>query len=370
MHFGPIHIMIFRFLLIALLFASCSQNEKETIHSGVDYAEILSITEGDGYYQVDIHNPWMPGKLLQRLILIDGSTSEALPDGQQVRIPLSRSLVMTTVHCSLLEELGCLDNISSVCDAPYINSSTLKDRIATGCVVDCGNSVSPSIEKIITVRPDAILMSPYEYNDLTKLDNLNIPIIMCADYMETTPLGRAEWIKFYALLFGAKEKGDSIFSEVAASYNSMKSKVSAVTFRPLVLSEKCMGSQWYVPGPKSTFARMYLDAGADSPFPDRHSRKGSLCMSPEQVLHDAQKADVWLLKSDADITLQSLAAERNIYTQFQPYKTRNVWCCNTMTTAFYEKVPFHPDLLLADLIRIFHPEVAVPGENVFYFKAR
>lgn len=358
-------------LLTGWMFSSCVSEKKGIVlESKMQYADLLSITEESEYYKVDIINPWDTTRLLQQLILTDDIDKPGLPDGIRVKIPLQNSLVMTAVHCSLLEELECSDAISSVCDAGFINSPILKAQIESGRVVDCGNSMIPSMEKIISVRPDAMLISPYEKNNLAKLENLRIPIVMCADYMETTPLGRAEWMKFYGILYGSKELSDSLFHAIEERYLSLKSVVSKVTNRPSVLSEKRMGQVWFVPGVRSTIGHLYADAGASNPFAGMESRNGSVSLSPEQVLQHAKDADVWLLKSDKDIGLRSLAEENPIYQQFSSYQSCNVWTCNTMESYYYEKAPFHPDLLLADFIRIFHPELKIPGDNTFYFKTR
>ena len=358
-------------LLAVWMFSSCvPENKGVFLKNKMSYADLLSITEEEGYYKVDVINPWDTTRLLQQLILTDDVDKPGLPEGTKIMIPLRKSLVMTAVHCSLLEELGCSDAVSSVCDAEFINSPKLKVRIKYGRVVDCGNSMIPSIEKIISVRPDAMLLSPYEQNNLTKLENLRIPIILCADYMETTPLGRAEWMKFYGILYGRKELADSLFLATEERYQNLKSTIRKIGSRPAVLSEKRMGQAWFVPGARSTVGHLYSDAGASNPFSGMESRNGSVPLSPEQVLQHAKGTDIWLLKSDKDITLRSLGEENPIYQQFYPYQSRNVWSCNTMDTYFYEKAPFHPDLLLADFIRIFHPELEIPGENVFYFKTR
>ena len=177
-------------------------------------------------------------------------------------------------------------------------------------------------------------------------------------------------MKFYGILYGRKELADSLFQATEERYQNLKSTIRKVGSRPAVLSEKRMGQAWFVPGARSTVGHLYSDAGASNSFSGMESRNGSVPLSPEQVLQQAKGADIWLLKSDKDITLRSLGEENPIYQQFYPYQSRNVWSCNTMDTYFYEKAPFHPDLLLADFIRIFHPELEIPGENIFYFKTR
>lgn len=360
---------------IALCMTACAPNEEKLIAERMEYARLLSLKSYDGYEVAEIVNPWDTTRLLQRLILVHDSCAASisrdnLPQGTIVNIPLKKSLVATTVHTSLLNEMGCVESIAAVCDAQYVNIEALKDRLAKGLVTDCGNAMAPDIEHIIAASPDGMLLSPYENIDLQKLENLNIPIIQCADYVETSPLGRAEWIKLYGLIYGVADKADSIFRATRQRYEELKSRVEGVSQRPTVLSDIRYGQVWYVPSDSSTVGQLYKDAGAINPFAGMGERNGSIALSPEQVLQKAHDADIWLVKTDRDFTVTSLGNENEMHRQFKAYRSGQVWACNTLTTRFYEEEPFHPERLLADFIRIFHPELNLDGENVYYKKIK
>ena len=364
-------VMILAMSIIALIaMTSCEGKNEAPGLKPMDHATLLSIEDGDGYAVARIKNPWDTTRLIQTLVLTDDVTRSDLPEGTRIKVPVSHTLVMTTVHSSLMREMGCLDAIAGVCDPEYLTVRELQESVRKGQVADCGSSMSPSIERIMALHPDAILLSPYEKMDLKKLQNTGIPIIQCADYMEKTPLGRAEWIRFYGLLTGRRAVADSIFNATHKRYEELKAVAGKARKKPTVLSDMRYGQIWYVPSATSTIGQMYNDANAANPFTDKDMTAGSIPMSPEQVLIKARHADIWMIKTGQDVTKQTLDNDNPIYKEFDAYRTGNIWTCNTMTTAFFDEVPFHPDYLLADFIRIFHPELNIPGKNRYYTKAK
>lgn len=170
----------------------------------MEYAGQITVDSCEHYVWVKVRNPWDTAKILHSYVLVarDSCLPASLPEGTVVRTPLSKALVYSSVHCSLLMELGALHRIGGVCDLQYINIPAIRERCASGQMTDAGNSVNPDIERIIEMRPDAILLSPFENNGgYGRIEKLGIPIIECADYMESSPLGRAEWMRFFGLLF-------------------------------------------------------------------------------------------------------------------------------------------------------------------------
>ena len=364
------------FLLLLLLCVGCktkdrSQSDKSGATVAMRYAEQIQIDSCDGYWSVRVRNPWDTAKILHTYILVEQGRElpDNLPSGTLVRTPLRKSLIYSSVHCSLLVELDALDCIGGVCDLQYIYHPAVRTRCAEGRIVDAGNAMSPDLEKVIDLHPDAVLLSPFENSGgYGRIEKLGIPIIECADYMETSPLGRAEWMRFFGLLFGRKQQADSLFAEVEKRYASLKSLVDTVSVRPTVLSELRNGSAWYTPGGHSTIGRLSADAGAAYVWAD-DTRSGSVPLSFETVFDRGRNADFWLFKYNetVDKTLTSLRAEYAPYAGFRAFQTGRVFACNTGKVPFYEETPFRPDWLLKDLILVFHPE-CLPGETARYFK--
>lgn len=335
------------------------------------YARYLSLHDCGDYIRADIRNPWDTTKTLHSYILLPESSElpATLPEGTIIRIPLKNALVYSTVHQSLVGELGANEAIGGICDRQYIHDDALLGRISSGDVTDCGSSYGPDMERIISLRPDAILLSPYEDSgNYGKLGRMGIPLIEGADYMETTPLGRMEWVKFYGLLFGRHAQADSLFAAIEHDYLSLKALTDTIGSHPKVLLDGIYGNSWYVPTAGSTMGTFIRDAGGTNPF-DNAGNAASVGLSGERVLHEAGDADVWIVRytQATDKTLRELAADNPIYRQFKPLKEGRVYGCNTDRIRYYEETPFHPHLLLRDLIGVIHPGLAGTDSVARYF---
>ena len=355
----------------ALLFSSCGARggaasvltDGDTI--ALRYADNLTLVAYPDYTVATLRNPWDTLKTLHTYILLpkEKSLPEHLPQGTVVRTPLSKSVIYSSVHCGLIDKLGAFGSIGGICDLKYIKLPAVQEGVAKGTIADCGDGMNPDMEKIIDLHPDAILLSPFENSGgYGRVEKLNIPIIECADYMETSALGRAEWMRFYGLLFGTALQADSLFAEVDSCYQHLKMRAALSSVSLSVLSELKSGSAWYVPGGRSTMGRLFQDACGRYAFAD-DTHSGSVPLAFETVFDKAGDADVWIVKynRDRDMTYSDLQADYIGYTGFKAFKNRNVYGCNTAKVPFYEETPFRPDYLLADLIQILHPEIGDSG---------
>ena len=360
------------------------------------YAQLLTIVSHDeqGYTEVKVHNPWKEGTELHRYILVpkgkEGDATMAKLAGQAhgegkaaatlgvktdtVRTPLESNLVFTAPHCQLLTELGCQNAITGVCDKDYINIPDIKSRAQADAkvahpIMDCGSSMQPDIERIIALHPEALLISPFENNGgYGKLDKLRIPIIETADYMETSPLGRAEWIKLYGLLLSSS-KADSLFSAIEKEYLQLKAEAAKLPLGLSILTERKTGNVWYVPGGKSTMGILLRDAHAKYIFADdQHS--GSLSMSPEQIIAKGNQVDVWAFKyfGGNALTRQDLLAEYQGYQALKAFRTGTVYETNTSCEPYFELTSFHPEILLREFTILSHPEAGDKFGKLRFYK--
>lgn len=362
---------LFVFLALVLV-ASCTSGNVAPLPSDGDtipmrHAKNITMVRYGDYVRVEMLNPWTKDGSLATYVLADkhADAPEWLGQAVLVRTPLDNALVFAAVHCDLLVELGAERCIGGVCEKQYVSSLTKS-------VVDCGNGMSPNLERIIQLRPDAMLVSSFENNPgYDKLGQMGVPIIQCAEYMEETALGRAEWMKFFGLLAGKGQEAEAQFDALEARYDSLKSLAQSVSSRPRIVSETLYGNIWYQPGANSTIGQIYADAGAQTAFP-QHQQSGSVPLSAEQVLVDAHDAELWLVRYDAPTpkTLRQLASEAPIYSQFDALRNGNVWGCNTTATRFYEQSPFHPDRLLSDIIQIAHPELHLQTPMHYYHRLK
>ena len=434
------NIYIFGALLALLVLTAC-QGGKTTAGEAEEgdtlkmkYAKLLTIVKygekgtassdkdaEDAEYQyaeVNVANPWKAGTLLHRYILIpkgeEGDktvtrlalqrTSGMGCTTDTVRTPVERSAVFIAPHCQLMYELGCQQAIRGVCDLNYINIPDVRKRAASAgkassgnassgnassgkassgnasaqnSIVDCGSSMAPDIERIIALKPEAILVSPFENSGgYGKLDKLHIPIIEAADYMESSPLGRAEWMKLYGMLFGKDKnisttvagkaseatlpascelKADSLFAKIEKEYLKLKAEAGKLPKGLSILTERKTGNVWYVPGGQSTIGILLKDANARYIFSDdKHS--GSLPMSPEQILAKGKQVDVWAFKyfGGAPLSQVQLLQEYDGYKALAAFSRGNIYQVDTSTVPYFELTSFHPELLLREFIILAH----------------
>lgn len=360
------------------LLQSCGGSSSNVINSKGEpiefrYASNIKMEEYDGFTFVKLRNPWDTLKTLQRLILLENG--QEMPDGFSdatvIRVPLKNSLVYSSVHNSLISELGKSDAIAGICDKEYIVDEKVKEGLQSGRIKDCGSSLSPNLEKIIQLSPDAVLLSPYENGGgESKINKFGIPIIECADYMEPSPLGRAEWMKFYGRLYDRASEADSLFSVTENEYQHLADLAKRSTEKPKVLFDRIYGQSWSVPGRKSTVGILINDAGGKNPF-DKYDIAGSVQLSPEKVVHEAGEADIWLIRYAREaMTLKDLKKEKPLYGLFKAYNEGKVYGSETINTNLFDDQAFHPQWVLRDMIRIIHPEIEIEEGRRYYEKIK
>lgn len=325
------------------------------------WADNLTVVEHPGFTEVTLINPWDTTKTLERLLLVDHDSvvPDNLPQGTLVRTPLRRIVAQSGLYASLLEELGGINAVVGVCGVNFVTMPSIKERINNGEIADCGNDMSPNVEQIVMVSPDALFMSPYEGVDNdSKLTALGIPIIPMADYMETSPLGRAEWMRLYGRLTGHGAEADSLFNIIASEYMRMSQLAKGASSRPTVLMDRVYSGLWDVPGKNSTTGCFIEDAGGINIFNDKTAAVSRL--APEEVLFKAHDADIWLIRYGmaAPLTMKDLGNENQLHKQIKAYREGNVYGCNTFAVDYFGEIPFHPHRLLGDMIRVFHPEIS------------
>lgn len=372
--------------LVVLLVVACQGGKTASGEGGdtlqMKYAELLTIVKhNDGAYtEAIIENPWKKGTTLHKYILVpkgnegDETVARLKDDIREnatlqmgshcdiVRTPLESNVVFTAPHCQLMYELGCKNAITGVCDKDYINIPDIKER------VDCGSSVQPDIERIIALKPEGLFISPFENSGgYGKLDKLHIPIIETADYMETSPLGRAEWMKFYGLLFKSEERSDSLFSSIEKEYLALKAEAAKLPQGLSILTERKMGSVWYVPGGKSTMGILLKDANAKYIFAD-DTHSGSLAYGPERILSKGTQIDVWAFKyfGGKALSKSDLLAEYEGYKALKTFNQNSIYQVDTSTQLYFELTSFHPEILLREFIILAHPKATQFGKLRFY----
>lgn len=332
-------------------------------------SQILTLVDFGDWILAEINNPWDSTSTLGRYALINWETeTPVIPDGlTKIEVPIRKCAVFSSVHGGIIEQLGVDSTVCAVADAAYFLSPAIRKGINSAKIADLGPSTSPSVEKIIAANPDIILTSPMENDDDRLLDNTGIKTVKMADYMEQSPLGRAEWIKLLGILFGCRDEAETHFKSVSDNYNKLRRMAEKASEKPKVITENMYSGVWYMPGGASYKATMFRDAGADYPWSDDRST-GSLPLSLAQVLHKAYDADVWILTTYGynlthETLLQTEPRSRNIKAF-----SDGLWTADTEIIPLFDEFPFNPDRLLSDYIYIFHPSLRDSVGQPRYFK--
>lgn len=321
-------------------------------------SRFLTVIDCGDYMVAQVFAPWSDSVPIGRYAIVkDEKMRDKVPDGYEVIVaPLKRSVVFSAVHTSAINDLGMLSAVKGVADgAYYLPDDTVTSLLKDGKMADVGSSISPSVEKLIDLEPDALLMSPYAGNDASNVNRMDVPVIYMADYLEPTPRARTEWIILLGELYGCREHALEMYEHTMNSYNYVKDIASRSEIKPKVIVDKPMSGTWYVPGGDSYLAKMIEDAGAYYPWSD-NSSEGSIALDVAAVLDRGADADIWLIRDVKDYNERDLSAELPRAESFRAFPSAT-YMCNTVMTPYYNLIAFHPDEVLAEFAAIFHPEL-------------
>jgi iron complex transport system substrate-binding protein len=340
------------------------------------YAQRFRVQRRGKIALLEVIQPWQNAGASFRYCLIPHGqpVPEQYRDRTIIRVPARRLVAMSTTYLPAVEMLGGVDNLAGVSRFADVSSDAIQRRIEQGRMVEVGPADNVNVEVMLDLHPDLVWTYGVSEGDLANyapLAKLDIPVVVTADYMEETPLGRAEWIKFFALFLDKEEEANKIFEGIETRYRALRAKARAATNKPKVMLESSYQGTWYVPGGRSYVAQFLADAGADYLWSADETR-GSLRLDLERVLEHASQADFWL-NTGRWKSVDDALAEDPRYWSFAPLRNGNIYNHNAKENAslandFFESGPAHPDVVLADMIKIFHPELVPDHELVWYRK--
>ncbi len=356
------------FALLLLSFVSCTRRSANTeAREGNLYAAGFTLTDSADCRIATVYSPWEKGKVMAIYRLTRGKAQKG-----EIHVPLSRINIASSTHAGFIDAIGCTRCISGVCNPEYIYTSL---DSCLGTIDDClnlGDGMSPSVERVLLSRPDAMMISTYAQGDAAakQLLKLNIPIIYNNEWMEHHPLARAEWIRFVAAFFCKEEFADSLFSATVERYKSLcrLAAESQKNGQKTIMSGQDFRGTWYVPSGSTYMGHLFRDACAAYHYAD-DPHEGSIPLTVEQAVQDfATEADVWVGASAA--TMEELKNADEKHTWFKAYQNGEVYNFHRRTTPsgandFWEKGVVCPDLILADLISILYHEV-LPDHQLIY----
>jgi len=298
-------LILLTFALIPLV--SCTnRNQQSSATAGIavsiQYAKGFSIEYTEDYKLVTVYNPWDTTRILQRYVLIEKGRPrpEHLPSGKVIEVPVNNIACFYSIDAAMLDLLGDLNKVKALAETRYVKIPVLRKGLDNGTIADIGESTALNIEALMNISPDIIIVSPFQNQGYGKLESTGIAIVENAGYMEQSPLGRAEWIRFVAAFVGKDKEAEQLMLHIAERYYALQQLATKAGYRPTILSELKYGPVWYVPGGNSYMAQLYRDAGSNYIWQD-DTHTGSLSFNFEMVYHLAENADFWVVKGDRRI---------------------------------------------------------------------
>lgn len=306
-------------------------------------------------------------------VLYRAKKPELGKDVYYVRVPVQKVACLSSVFVGFLDKLGVLTSLAAVDNMDFVSNATVNYLHAKGSVKELSKNGQLNIEETLLSQVQTIFTNPSgdARKDFDKrLTDIGIIPVVCADYYEMHPLGRAEWIKAFATFYGAEGRADSLFNKVRENYLALKNAADTCKYKPSVFTEKKTNDTWFVAGGKSSMAQLLNDAGADYLWKD-NGKTSPTAMNMEQVMQKALDADYWInlhLCNSADELFQL----DHRYEKFNAFKRGNLYNNNALTNAkggnaYWETGLCNPDEILKDLVKIFHPDL-LPGHQLKYYK--
>ena len=348
-------------LLVALVACAPKANENTEKAQGdnlMRYARNIVVYEKDYGYRVEVICPWDTTLSLGKFALVSDTTKSVGEELTKVKVPIESVVSFSATQWAVFLRLGEINRVKGILEGRFVTDSTMRSLLAQEKVYDIGTEAAADIERMIQIQPDILLYSPYFDGNQGGLNVTGAVLFPFADYMENTPLGRAEWIRVIGMLTGCEDKADAWFDDIERRYNALSTLCANVEQRPTVFSDLAFNGQWYVAGGRSYIARLFADAGADYIWKDNPST-ASVPMDAESILAKAQHADYWRVinSNPFPMTYESLGKESPVYPLFDAFKNHKIIVCDILSTGYFEQSQCEPDLLLADFIHFFHPEL-------------
>ena len=367
-------------LLLALLF-SCGNSQNKpgsnlvmggTADSAAmiapQYAKGFNVKYADNITLLEINDPENKEAEQFHFALVDKSYKGEIPNGYtRLNIPIRSAICMTSLQLSNFLKLDIPEMVVGITSTRHLHNQKMNQQLKEGKTHKIGIEGNFDNEVIIAINPDVIFISPFKRGGYDAIRNVEIPMIPHLGYKELTPLGQAEWIKVIGLLTGNASLANSTFEAIESRYNNLKSIVDTVKRRPTVFSGEMRGGNWYAVGGRSFLAQLFRDAGGDY-FLKENEESGGVTLDYETVYTNAAHADYWRIVNsfEGEYSYNVLKEQDERYTDFDAWKKHGVIYCNMKEVPFYERMPVEPEVVLADFIHVFHPDV-LPNHKPQYY---
>ncbi|WP_410879723.1 ABC transporter substrate-binding protein [Myroides sp. DW712] len=352
---------------------STQQANQHLQQAWITYAQGFTLSAYDDLYVVRITQPWVGAAEHFTYVLkrAQAEVPDSLQQYKQIQIPIQTIACTSTTHIPALAVLDEISTLTGFAGLDYISTEVVRNRIKEGQVRELGQNETLDVEAIVDIQPDVLMVFAMDNGNkaLQTIEQSGIPVLYNGDWTEQNPLGKAEWIKLFGVLYDKEKEANQFFDQIVANYTAAVKLVHSIVEQPTVLSGVMYGDAWYLPEGNSWAAKYFKDAKANYLWKETKG-VGSLALSFEQVLEKGQQADFWINPGHYE-SLRDLAAANPHYKQFDAFKNKKVYSFaptkgQTGGALFYEWGPLRPDWVLQDLLWILHPEVIPAYQPHFY----
>jgi iron complex transport system substrate-binding protein len=368
-------------LFLFLLFFACHSIHREGTPRGIftgtnQYALGFSVDRSNPITRLTVRNPWEKARNITfeyYLVPMDQAIPDSIADRNIIRTPVKRVICLSTSHLAFLDAMNELDKVTGISGSPYISNPAIKKGIQEGRIKDVGYGSNLNYEEIIRQKSDLVLVYGVDSEIsgfLNKFQDLGIPAVIMAEYLESTPLGKAEWMKFTASFFGKDKMADSLFSGIERRYLQLTGVAKELKEKPEVIVGLPYRDNWWIPGGASYLASLIEDAGGNymGRINDSHE---SYVVSMEDAIQLFSGADIWINTGMVTRKSEILTSEER-FSKLSFFESARIFNNNNRSTPaggmdFWESGTIQPDVLLGDLIRIFHPGV-LPQDTLIYYR--
>ncbi len=354
----------------------CAAAMPVSAEMSLQYAQGFGVEYFDGYKIVSVLAPGSGTRETLRYVLVQHGRKS--PDGfegvPRIRIPVRSLITTSTTHLPHIEKLDEVQSLVAVDNIKFVNSAAVKRRFAAGRISEIGRGRSIDMERVLMLRPDIVFIdAPSQDNAFHPLQQAGVTAVVNAAYAEPTLLGRVEWLKFVGVFFNKETLAAAQFDSVVARYRVRKALTRnlPVDKKPTVFVGSLWRGTWFMSGGKTYAAQLLEEAGADYLWADNESQR-SLSLDFETVYEEAHDAEYWITMRNEWGSRNDVVAEDERYGNFRAIKTGNVFNANARLNEhggndYWETGLIEPDVLLADLIKILHPDL-LPDHQLKYYR--
>jgi iron complex transport system substrate-binding protein len=364
------------FACLALLVQNCGTKRQHGKQEGErevynpKYAKGFSLFGSGDTLILKVSNPWQFASEVEFNYIL---TPNASPDVlNEIKTPVTKAVCMSTTHVAFISALDKASCISGISGLRHVSDSAVIARGRENKIADVGYDSNLSYELIFSLAPDVVFAYGVQGEFAAvekKLNELGIKIVYIGEYMEDTPLGKAEWIVAMSAFFDDRQHAEEIFEQMESNYISMANLLENIESRPKVMFNVPFSDTWYLPGTESYMVKFVNDAGAEYIYPDNKGRN-SYPMSIEKAFDIAQNADFWLIGNNSK-SLDNLKKTDSRMTDIPAFRDKKIYNSNLRANDFgddfWESGIVKPDVILKDLIKIFHPDL-VPEHELYYYR--